>query len=77
MFDNNMDEKVKENIERLGEIMGCLQIIKIGKELKDELDIIINYLKVMQVIEMGEDGRGFHFTSESYKKLFIYSRDNF
>lgn len=70
-----MNEKVKENIERLGEIMGA--IINIGKELKDELDIIINYLKMMQVIEMCVDGRGFSFTDESYKELFIYSRNNF
>ena len=77
MFDNNMDEKVKENIERLGEIMNCLQIIKIGKELKEELDIIINYLKVMQVIEMSVDDKGFSFTNEQYKKIFIDSRDNF
>lgn len=72
-----MNENVKENIERLGEIMGAMSMIKIGKELKDELDVIINYLKVMQVIEMNVDGRGFSFTNESYKQLFIYSRDNF
>lgn len=72
-----MDEKVKENIERLGEIMGAMSMINIGKELKDELDTIINYLKVMQVIEMGVDGRGFSFTDESYKELFIDSHDNF
>ena len=72
-----MNEKVKENIERLGEIMGAMGMINIGKELKDELDTIINYLKVMQVIEMGVDGRGFSFTDESYKDLFIDSRDNF
>lgn len=72
-----MNEKVKENIERLGEIMGAMDMVNIGKELKDELDTIINYLKVMQVIEMCVDGRGFSFTDESYKDVFIYSRDNF
>ncbi len=72
-----MNEKVKENIKRVGEIMGAMSMINISKELEDELDTIINYLKVMQVIEMGVDGRGFSFTDESYKELFIYSRDNF
>lgn len=52
-------------------------MINIGKELKNELDTIINYLKVIQVIEMSVDGRGFSFTDESYKDLFIHSRDNF
>lgn len=72
-----MNEKVKENIERLGEIIGAMDMVNIGKELKDELDTIINYLKVMQVIEMCVDGRSFSFTDESYKDVFIYSRDNF
>jgi hypothetical protein len=72
-----MDEKVKENIERLGEIMVAMSMVKIGKELEDELDTIMNYLKVMQVVEMEVDGRGFSFTDETYKELFIDSRDNF
>lgn len=72
-----MNEKVKENVERLGEIMCAMSMINISKELKDELETIINYLKVMQIIEMGVDGRGFSFTNETYKELFIYSRDNF
>ena len=54
-----------------------MSMVNIGKELKEELDTIINYLKVMQVIEMCVDGRGFSFTDESYKDVFIYSRDNF
>jgi len=72
-----MDEKVKENIERLGEIMAAMNMVKIGKELEDELDTIINYLKVMQVVEMEVDSRRFSFTDETYKELFIDSRDNF
>ncbi len=72
-----MDEKVKENIERLGEIMAAMSMFKIGKELEDELDTIINYLKVMQVVEMTVDGRGFSFTDETYKELFIDSHDYF
>jgi hypothetical protein len=72
-----MDEKVKENIERLGEIMVAMSMVKIDKELEDELDTIMNYLKVMQVVDMEVDGRGFSFTDETYKELFIDSRDNF
>lgn len=72
-----MNEKVKENIERLGEIMVAMSMIKIGKELEDELETIMNYLKVMQVVEMTVDGRGFSFTDEKYKDIFIDSRDNF
>jgi len=72
-----MNEKVKENIERLGEIMTAMSMINIGKELQDELETIMNYLKVMQVVEMAVDGRGFSFTDEKYNELFIDSRDNF
>ena len=36
----NMDEKVKENIERLGEIIAAMNMVKIGKKLKDELGTI-------------------------------------
>ncbi len=72
-----MNEKVKENIERLGEIMAAMSFIKIGKELEDELGTIMNYLKVMQVVEMEVDGRGFSFTDEAYNELFLDSRDNF
>ncbi len=72
-----MNEKVKENIERLGEIMTAMSMINIGKELQDELETIMNYLKVMQVVEMSVDGRGFSFTDEKYNELFIDSRDNF
>ena len=72
-----MDEKVIENIERLGEIITAMSMFKIGKELEEELETIMNYLKVMQVVEMEIDGRGFSFTNESYKDLFIDSCDNF
>ena len=46
-------------------------------KLKDELETIMNYLKVMQVVEIAVDGRGFSFTDETYKAIFINSRDNF
>jgi len=72
-----MEEIIKENIERLGEIMGAMSMVEIGKELKDELDTIMNYLKVMQVVEMNIDGRGFSFIDDIYKVVFINSRDNF
>ena len=31
----------------------------------------------MQVVEMDVDGRGFSFTDDTQKELFIDSRDNF
>jgi hypothetical protein len=57
--------------------MDAISMFKIGEELENELETIMNYLKVMQVVEMNVDGRGFSFTDETYKELFIDSRDNF
>jgi hypothetical protein len=74
---NDQMENVKEKIERLGEICGAASMMKIGEELKNEQEIIINYLKVMNVIEIGIDGRGFYFTDEKYTDLFLEYRDNF
>jgi hypothetical protein len=72
------NEEIKENIERLAEIMAAASMVRIGQELKDELETIMNYLKAMQVVEiLTADGKGFSFTNETYKDLFINARDNF
>jgi hypothetical protein len=72
------NEEIKENIERLAEIMDAASMVRIGQELKDELETIMNYLKVMKVVEIvTADGKGFSFTDEAYKDLFINARDNF
>lgn len=67
-----MEEKIVKNIERLGGLNLCSDMMGIADNLRDERQIIVNYLKVMGVIQLDEKG-GFHFIgelSEEYKKIY-------
>ena len=63
----------EDYIERLAEINCANAMTGISDELRDERRIIVNYLKVMEVIELDEGG-GFHFIgkdSSINKELYL------
>jgi hypothetical protein len=62
-----------EKIMRLAELIAASNLISLGDNLKDELQIIINYLKIMNIIEVN-DKKGFHFIGEDAEK---HSFNNF
>jgi hypothetical protein len=70
---------IQERIERLAEINYANSMMKIGDDLRNERKIIVNFLKVMEVIELDENG-GFHFIGEKLndnKKIYLDSFENF
>jgi len=70
---------IQEGIERLAEINCANSMMKIGDELRNERKIIVNFLKIMEVIELDENG-GFHFIGEKSndnKKIYLDSFENF
>lgn len=70
---------ILDGIERLAEINCANSMIKIGDELRNERKIIVNFLKVMQIIELNENG-GFNFIGEKsneYKKIYLDAFENF
>ena len=71
---------MKEKIERLASINSANSMIGISDEMRDERQIIVNYLKVMDVIEVGERKGDFHFIGEKadeYKEIYLYQYENF
>jgi hypothetical protein len=70
---------IQERIERLAEINCANSMMQIGDDLRNERKIIVNFLKVMEVIELDENG-GFHFIGEKSndnKKIYLDSFENF
>ena len=70
-----MGEIIFKQIERLAGLNLAADMMGIADNLKDERKIIVNYLKVMEVIELDEKG-GFRFIgekSEEYKKHYYDS----
>lgn len=73
-----MSEIIK-NIERQAEINAAGTLMELGQDLKDERQIIVNYLKVMEVIELDTNG-GFHFIGEDAEKnkaIYLDAFNNF
>ena len=71
--------KIIENIERLAFINAAGNMIRLGQELRDERQIIVNYLKIENVIELEEKG-GFYFINENsdkYKEIYLDNYNNF
>ena len=70
---------IQERIERLAEINRANNIVEISDELRDERKIIVNFLKVIEVIELNKNG-GFHFIGErsnENKKIYLNIFENF
>jgi len=70
---------IQEGIERLAEINCANSMMQIGDELRDERKIIVNFLKVMEIIELDKNG-GFHFIGEKSnenKKIYLDVFENF
>jgi hypothetical protein len=64
---------IQEGIERLAEINCANSMMQIGDELRDERKVIVNFLKVMEIIELDKNG-GFHFIGEESnenKKIYL------
>lgn len=72
-------EEIQERIYRLGEINAANSMVEIGQDLRDERQIIFNYLKVMEIVESTGNG-GFTFigeNSEKHKEWYLDSFNNF
>lgn len=70
---------MEEKIERLAEINCAGTLMKLGEDLINEREIIVNYLKVVEVISVENDG-GFRFISddaEQHKKVYLSAFNNF
>lgn len=71
--------KVTEAIERLAEINAADVMIDLGKDLRNERQRIVNFLKAENKIELVENG-GFQFIgkdAEENKAVYRYSYQNF
>jgi hypothetical protein len=69
----------QEGIERLAEINCANTLIGITDELGKERQTIVNFLKVMHVIELDPNG-GFHFIGDAHtenKELYLDCFENF
>lgn len=76
---NYLNVKITEAIERLAEINAAGVMIDLGKDLRDERQTIVSFLKVENKIELVENG-GFRFVgedSEKNKAVYMYSYQNF
>jgi hypothetical protein len=74
-----MENVILEKIGRLAQINCAGSMMKLGVPLVEERKIIVNYLKVMEVIEVNSKG-GFWFVgdkTEEYKKIYKDVFDNF
>ena len=72
-------EEIQERIYRLGEINAANSMMEIGQDLRDERQIIFNYLKVIEIVESTGNG-GFTFIGENrekHKEWYLDSFNNF
>jgi len=72
-------KKIRDKVSRLAEINCAGSLFPLGEELKHERQVIVNYLKILEVIELDENG-GFHFIgekSDDMKKLYLDCFENF
>lgn len=70
---------MRNKIERLAEINAANSMMDIGTDLRDERQTIVNYLKIMEKIELDPNG-GFHFIGKDSKEntnIYKNSFDNF
>jgi hypothetical protein len=70
---------IQEGIERLAEINCANSMIQISDELRNERQTIVNFLIVMEVIELDKNG-GFHFigiNTDDNKKFYVDIFENF
>ncbi len=70
---------IQEGIERLAQINCANSMMQIGDELRDERQIIVNFLKIMEVISLDENG-GFHFIgndANENKRNYLDAFENF
>jgi hypothetical protein len=74
-----MNRVIRNSISRLAEINRAGSLIELGKELRDERQIIVNFLKISEITESDKNG-GFHFIGEEVdemKKLYLDCFENF
>ena len=70
---------IKEYIERQAEINVSETLIELSQELKDERQIIVNFLVIKEVIVLDQNG-GFHFIGEDSvenKEVYLCAYNNF
>lgn len=71
--------KIRYNISRLSEINCAETFIRLDKDLRDERSSIVNFLKIMEIIELDKNG-GFHFIGEKsseYKRFYLNCYKNY